>query len=337
VLCLKKQLAAFIVIICVIFSFYGCSTASISSQSSAVSSSLPEKPIKANHRFVFMADTRGENDGINKTVLDKIFKQIKALSPQPEYILVGGDLITGSKDTDTYKKQLTAFKSFFTSYYPINMLLPAYGNHEDSGSTKEVSHEEIFGEFFNEFAPTNALQGYHNTAYYVEKDNIRFFVLNSYHEGQTSRIIDEQYDWLKQNLKKGDNKLDIAVLHSPPYPTGGHVGSSLDMYPEKRDAFWQLLDNQNALAVFAGHEHNYTRRIVDSTFSSLFTRPLNQITAGSAGATPIDTYTSPLGVIVPPKPVYHFSVIDVTPDNTTIKTITVDGETLDEFTLDNIY
>ncbi len=332
-----KKVSLALLVICFMITNFGCSTASTTSQMSAVSSSLPEKQIKNSHRFIFMADTRGSDDGINKAVLDKIFTGIKALTPQPEYILVGGDLITGSKDTDTYKKQLGTFKAFFTSYYPIHMLLPAYGNHEDSGSTKEVSHEEIFGEFFNEFSPTNALQGYHNTVYYMEKDHIRFFVLNSYHSGQTSQIVDEQLNWLKENLKKDDNKLDIAFIHSPPYPTGGHVGSSLDMYPEKRDAFWQLLDNQNALALFAGHEHNYTRRIIDSTFSSLFTRPLNQITAGSAGATPIDTYTSPLGVVVPPKPVYHYSIIDVTPDHTTIKTITVDGETIDEFTLKNIY
>lgn len=333
---MKKVFAA-LVMICVLLSAFGCSNVSTTSQISTVSSALPEKQIKENHRFIFMADTRGENDGINKPVLDKIFTGIKALNPQPEYILVGGDLITGDKDTGTYKKQLAAFKTFFTSYYPANMLLPAYGNHEDSGSTKEVSHEKIFGEFFNEFSPTNALQGYNKTVYYVEKGNIRLFVLNSYHEGQTSQIVDEQLNWLKENFKKGDDKLDIAFIHSPPYPTGGHVGSSLDMYPEKRDIFWQLLDSQNALALFAGHEHNYTRRIIDSSFSSLFTRPLNQITAGSAGATPIDTYTSPLGVVVPPKPVYHYSIIDVTPDKTTIKTITADGETIDEFTVKNIY
>jgi predicted MPP superfamily phosphohydrolase len=297
--------------------------------------SVPQKQMQ-NHRFVFIADTRGDYNGVNKTALTKILQLIKALTPQPEYIIVGGDLVGGNKDTTIYKSQLQTFKTIMSAYYPMNIILPAFGNHENVGNVNNT-HEKIFGDIFNEFSKASALKGYNNTVYYVDDANVRLIILNSDYQGESEEIIKGQLDWLKSSTKTGNKIIKFVFVHEPPYPTGSHVGSSLDVYPTKRDQFWQVIDNNNVMALFCGHEHNYSRRIIDKSFSPLYTRAVNQIIAGTAGAPVYTAYTSKKGVVVPPNPVYHFSIIDVGQSSTTIKVISIDSKVIDEFTLQNIY
>ena len=305
----------------------------ISSVSMQNSSALP---VSQTHRFVFFADTRGDNNGVNKTVLTKILQLIKALSPQPEYIIAGGDLVGGSTSDSAYTSQLQNFKGIMTAYYPMKMILPGFGNHEEIGSYNN-SHEKIFQNIFNEFPKTSSLNGYYNTVYYVDDGDVRLIMLNSDFQGQSHEIANAQLDWLKSSTKAGNNMIKIAFLHEPAYPTGANIGYSLDVLPAKRDDFWQVIDNNNVMALFCGHEHNYSRRIIDKSFSSLYTRPVNQITAGTAGAPIYTQYTSKKGVVVPPNPVYHFAIIDIGKSSTTITAISIDSKVIDKFTLQNIY
>jgi hypothetical protein len=45
-------------------------------------------------RFVFLADSRGDSldEPVNTPVLNAIISQIKALSPQPAFVVFGGDM-----------------------------------------------------------------------------------------------------------------------------------------------------------------------------------------------------------------------------------------------------
>jgi len=296
--------------------------------------SVPFQP----HRFVFLADSRGNDGGINKQVLSKLLKKIKKLSPQPEYIIFGGDLITGSKDVNEYKSQLKAFNKCFTKYFPIEKLLPVFGNHEEYSSTEDLTHEKIFGQSFSEFASTSQLKGYNRTVYSVDISDVRLVVLNAYHVGETDEIANAQKKWFS-NISKGkiaSQMRKIVFIHTPPFPTGGHVGSSLDMFPKERDAFWQIIDNSNYVALFCGHEHIYSRRIIDHSFNPLFKKSVNQVIAGAAGAISMDPpFLSKKGVIVPPKSIFHFVVIDVKEKETNVRAISIKGKVIDKFTVAN--
>jgi Icc protein len=293
-------------------------------------------PTSSTHRFVFIADTRGDYNGVNKPALAKILQLIKGLSPQPEYIITAGDLVGGADSDSAFLSQLQSFKSIFTAYYPINKILPGFGNHEDIGETNN-SHDKIFQNFFNGFPETSSLSTYDNTAYYLDVGNVRLIMLNSDYQGQLHEIAGGQLDWFKNCMKTGNKMIKFAFVHEPPYPTGANIGYSLDVHPAQRDSFWQVIDNNNVMTLFCGHEHNYSRRIIDKSFSSLFTRPVNQVIAGTAGAPLYPQYTSKKGVVVPPNPVYHFAIIDVGQSTTTITAISIDSKVIDQFTLQNIY
>lgn len=59
-----------------------------------------------------------------------------------------------------------------------------------------------------------------------------------------------------------------------------------------RDRFWSLVTKAGAAAVFCGHEHNYSRTLIDSqtpvhpdgSANPKFARPTWQVTQGAAGA-----------------------------------------------------
>ena len=56
--------------------------------------------------------------------------------------------------------------------------------------------------------------------------------------------------WLEKELEKAKNSDFIFVfVHEPLYPVGGHIGSSLDRYPEERDKLANLLRKYNAVSM----------------------------------------------------------------------------------------
>lgn len=300
-------------------------TTSANSQSS---SSLPNS---SSHRFVFITDSRGDDNGVNKTALTKILQLIKGLTPQPEYIITGGDLVSGADSDSKFLSQLQNYKNIFTTYYPINMLLPGFGNHEVGDS-----HDKLFQDFFKGFPKTTSVPGYDNTAYYLDVGNIRLIMLNSDYQNQIHEISDGQLDWLNTCTQKGNQMIKFVFEHEPPYPTGANIGFSLDVHPTQRNSFWKVIDSNNVMALFCAHEHNYSRRCIDGGFNSQFKRAVYQITAGTAGAPVHTQYTSKKGVVVPPDPVYHFVIIDVGQSTTTITAISIYSKVIDQFTLQNI-
>lgn len=302
-------------------------TTSETSANSDKSTSLPN----SGHRFVFIADSRGDNNGVNKPALTKILQLIKELTPQPEYIIAGGDLVGGANSDSAFLSQLQNYKDIFTAYYPINMLLPGFGNHEVGNS-----HEKLFQDFFKGFPETASVPGYDNTAYYLDVGNVRLIMLNSDYQNQIHEIADGQLEWLNTCTQKGNQMIKFVFVHEPPYPTGANIGYSLDVHPTQRDRFWQVIDSNNVMALFCAHEHNYSRRMIDSSFNANFKRAVYQVTAGTSGAPVYTQYTSTKGVVVPPNPVYHFAIIDVGQSTTTIKAISIDSKVIDQFTLQNI-
>lgn len=286
-------------------------------------------------RFVVFSDARGSGKvAINQEVLDRILREIKKLNPQPKFIIIPGDLVKGSSKLKSLKAQLTTFKELFAAHYPLEMLLPTVGNHE-VGSKPDMSRERLFGEMFTDFKTDGQLAGYNRTVYYVDYGKIRFILLNSCHYKENQQITGQQFAWFKE-VAEDPIEHKFVFLHAPPYPTGAHLGSSLDVYPEERDRFWSIIDQNNIKIVFTGHEHHYSRRIIDQTFSTeeyQFTKAINQVVTGSAGAPLNDTFKDHRGVVVPPIPEYHYMVIDVYNNSIRAQAISIEGRVLDQFVL----
>ncbi len=288
---------------------------------------------KKSLRFIVLADSRGSDNGVNSTVVKKILQEVKKLSPQPEFAIMPGDLTDGSRNYSGIKAQLGYFKQIITQFYPEQFFYPGIGNHEMiAGKNGEKAFSEIFSEFSADF-----LDGYNKTSYYFDAGDTRLFMLNSDHPGETHKITGKQLEWLQSNIDPS-KKRNIFLTHEPPYPTGAEAGYSLDKYPSARDAFWEVVDSSNSPIVFCGHEHNYSRRLIDKSFNEKidgisynFDKQVFQIISGGFGAPLYTQYTSKKNMVVPPIPEYHFTIVDIDDNNVQIQAINIDGKIIDSF------
>ncbi|MFD0675387.1 MULTISPECIES: metallophosphoesterase family protein [unclassified Paenibacillus] len=299
----------------------GTHTAPGSAQPPANSSGqAADKP----YRFVVMGDSRGSSTGTNETTLRALMEKVKKLSPLPGFILFTGDQVVGGSDVG---KQLEDWKNIVDDYFPITSLYPALGNHEHD--------EAIFTQSFPAL-PKEQLTGYGKTVYAFDYGNSRFITLNSDRTNAKKKyIIDkDQLEWLEKQLKTSDKKHNFVQFHVPAYPIGAHLGNSLDGDPASRDALWSILDKYKVSAVFVGHEHNYNRRKVDSSFDGSgyqFTNTIYQLTVGGAGAPLYSGNKENKQVVVGPKASYHYMVVDVDGGKSTFRAYDLQQNEIDSF------
>lgn len=288
-----------------------------------------EAPVPAIHtpqehtgfRFVVMGDSRGQwGDAVNEATLRKLLEQLKKRKPQPNFVLFTGDQIKGSN----VDLELAQWKEIVDDYFPLQQYYPTLGNHEND--------EKLFSKHFPHL-PKDQLPGYQRTVYSFDYQNARFIVLNSNRMDDKDRyIVDvEQRNYLENKLKGSHQAYHFVMLHVPAYPSSVHYGKSLDAKPAERDAFWGLLDRYKVSAVFVGHEHNYSRRAVDSSFSSQFQNQVYQLTVGGAGAPLYAKVKDRKNIISGPKAVYHYMVVDVNAGQAEFKVYDIDNNQIDHF------
>lgn len=90
--------------------------------------------------------------------------------------------------------------------------------------------------------------------------------------------------------------------------------------------------------VFCGHEHNYTRRHVNSDFNETingqtfkFNKLVYQVTTGTFGAPLYNNYIEKKNVDIPPIPEYHFAIVDINENKVKVTVYNLDGKIIDHF------
>lgn len=175
----------------------------------------------------------------------------------------------------------------------------------------------------------NCLEGYNKTVYYFDTDTTKFIVLNSFHYGELHKISKVQLNWLEK-ITSNCNKKKLLFVHSPAFPTGAHLGHCLDLYPHYRDSFCNTIKKCNIDIIFCGHEHNYSRRIINSDSNN---DGIYQVITGGGGEKLRDKYKSKDNVIVPPIALYHFLIVDINEDLIKVSALTLKGKEIDTFTI----
>jgi hypothetical protein len=287
-----------------------------------------------NFRFVVAGDSRGGTNGVDVDVVNKIMESVKKLSPQPKFMLILGDLVNSTASNDDMKKQIEYFKTVITEYYPIDFFYPGMGNHEMANNVEgHIAFSEVFTEF-----KANFLKDYMRTVYYFDYGETRFFMLDSNYWEEQHIISDAQLEWLKSNLLAEPGARNMFFVHEPPYPTGSHVGSSLDVNPFQRDKLWQIVDSARSPMLFCAHEHTYSRRHINSDFNETisdmsfnFTKIVYQVTTGGFGPPTNNTYLDTKDVDVPPLAEYNYAVVDIDKNGIRVRAYTPEGDLIDDF------
>lgn len=294
-------------------------------------------------RFVIGGDSRGlyhdevgtyegALGGVNTAIVERTMQSVSSLSPAPAFMVTLGDYGMGSSDAVEACAQYEQWLQAATKHCSPSFFYVLYGNHEAKLEGKEGI--QIFSDVFSDFIADEFFEPgiYGRTVYYFSRENINFFMLNTNSSNQPHRVSDAVITWMQSKTNRGERN-NIFFVHEPAFPTGNHIGRSLDADPQQRDAFWSFVSTVPGAIVFNAHEHQYTRRLVDHTFNDSFINGVYQITSAGMGAPFHYTYTDTRGIIVPPQYAFHYVICDVYPDHIQICAEDLDGNILDEFEL----
>ncbi|HAZ11001.1 MAG: hypothetical protein A2047_00485 [Omnitrophica bacterium GWA2_41_15] len=270
---------------------------------------LLASPCFADFRFAVMGDTRDySGDGINVKTMKAILEKIK--SEKVDFIVVTGDMITGSAKSSIHGNRLKKWKGIIERYG-----IPFYigvGNHEIESEMSENIVRSIFE------MPENGPDGFKELAYSFDYKNAHFIMLDTEAFNNFHAIGETQLKWLKEDVEKNQKKTIFIFGHDPAYPVYNHIGSSLDKYAVERDKLWGIFKKYKVSAYICGHEHLYNMSIHDGVY---------QIISGGGGAH-ISAPEEKGGF-------YNFVVIDVKDDeaiNITVKDI--NGLVRDTFSIE---
>ncbi len=296
------------------------------------SSRLRTAPSEPEFSFVFTCDGRTGGLGGGDTALEGINgTSARALAAQmarhePHFFIFTGDLISGyTTREDDFRAQLRSWKRI---YSPLWRQIPVYtgmGNHEslldvfeDGAQADKQGEQSAEAVFASEFVhPMNGpeperpgLPPYKGAVYSFDYAGCHFAQLNSDYWYSSSpeqrpgnpfgRLLPGQLEWFEKDLdqaKAAGARHIFVFVHEPAFPNGGHVPDSLwgGGRPEgvaARDRFWAAATRAGVTAVFSGHEHNYSRMLIDGqtpvhnggAANPAFGKPTWQVVQGAAGA-----------------------------------------------------
>lgn len=259
-------------------------------------------------KFAIIGDTQRFDVGNKTGAFQKAVEKIKEQNVDLTFAV--GDIVSSCDDkcSEKIKNWKNTVGSLSEKTY-VTM-----GNHDRAGKEKS---DKVFQDSFN--FPTNGPSGYSELVYSFDHKNSHFIILNSA-KPEEHLINEAQQSWLKKDLANTKKENKFVFFHDPAYPLSDKIDESLDVNKGERDALWDILKKYNATAVFNGHEHIQSRKNVDGILQFVF------------GNT--DTFDHKL-----PKTGADFShkgeafgIVEIDGKNIKVKTISVDGIILNEFT-----
>lgn len=306
-------------------------------------------------RFVVMGDSRSNDlsSYINTAVLGSANQSISALNPLPDFVIfLGDDSVLGDADFNgtnsfTYQDWYNFMRTPPTGLPAQTPIYLVIGNHElyqaslgdtVSSYTSQTGYQTFMAQN-TMFSPTTFMPnttshpGYENLDYsFTSSDGQSLFVVldGFYVPSSPSAPYSDpgsldynQLTYLNNTLSSSTAATKFVITHNPTFSPNYEnydtaVSSSMGQY-------WQILDNNNVAAAFSGHDHLYSRVMVDSSFTSgtsdpnpglNFKNTIPQIIAGSVGAPLTGTVTNEASTIYAPaswnvKNLYNYSVVDV--------------------------
>lgn len=215
--------------------------------------------------FISDANPKGHDQG--QAFLTNDLNQIKnqiGEGWQLNAIVANGDM-----DYVSYPEAQNSDDAFRNSNIKNVPVFYVVGNHElDSDNPYDLP--AIRRKYFNypEWNKKSGPKFSEKTTYSFEIGEIHVTILNEFFDGTTIKgidpywegdVVDELFDWLKNDLRNTDKEHKIVVGHVPAYsipsPGNNFLNNEVDN-KINRDRFWNLLQTERVIGYFSGHDHN---------------------------------------------------------------------------------
>ncbi|HEV2747996.1 MAG TPA: phosphodiesterase [Allosphingosinicella sp.] len=172
----------------------------------------------------------------NRKRLDRTLRMLCTMKPQPDLLLITGDLADTGDDGVSYRRLRSAVGG---CPFPVHLCL---GNHDTRAS---------FGSYFPDVPVADGF-----VQYAIEEFPVRLLVLDTLEEGRHGgNFCEVRAAWLSARLAEAPERPTILVLHHPPIETG------LSWMTERPDAEWVqrlreiVVAHPNIVAMLSGHLH----------------------------------------------------------------------------------
>lgn len=250
--------------------------------------------IRGKFTFAVLGDNRS-GDAVYRKLVSMLMER------KPDFVVNTGDLIATPGDKEAWAAFWKMSKPIIVPYFPVA------GNHDVRSKV-----------FFSEKTYKEQVDLPGNELYYsFVAGNSLFIVLDTNLDDQEKKITGEQYQWLERVLSNSSHTHTFIFMHHPFFTEPGkgrHSGNSLDKYPKDRDRLEALLVKYKVGMVFAGHEHFYQRKTVDT---------IKHIITGGGGA--------PLYAGEKDGGFNHFILVTVDGDKVNAEVVDINGKVRDRF------
>ena len=162
--------------------------------------------------------------------------RVRAMRPQPDAVLVTGDLVDHGSDAE-YEQ----VRELLARLQAPTFTLP--GNHDDRAALRR------------QFGLAGA--GAEPVHYAVDLGPLRLVTLDSTLPGEDSGALDnEQLTWLASVLDASPEQPTLIAMHHPPLRTGVAVWDAIGLADQSRRALGEVLDGRHQVrGIVAGHMH----------------------------------------------------------------------------------
>ena len=277
--------------------------------------------------FAVLGDTQNFELPADTGSFVKAVGQVEKM--KPDLVMTVGDLVQSCGATIKcvdYKLWKNIAKPILPITYEV------VGNHDrivsNSDDTKKAAADKQWQSYFN--LPTNGPAGYEKLTYSFNVGNSHFVVLDT-EKPVEHEIGPDQLAWLENDLANNTKENTFIFYHEPAFPMSYKIGQSLDYHAKERDALWSILDKYNVTAVFNGHEHIYSRQLINQAQFPAATNTIQQFIIGNT-----DAYEKQNVKISGSVPYYNegydFCMVDVNGKQITVKLFSVDGALVDSYT-----
>jgi len=171
----------------------------------------------------------------NRKRLDQVIKQLRAMTPQPDFLLATGDL-TEFGDPDSFRRLKNAFSQLDFPVWPM------VGNHD------------LRANFTACFPDVPAPDGF--IQYEFDAGPVRFLLLDTLEEGRHGgAFCAARAAWLTDRLNERPENPTVIVMHHPPVAVGIEW---MNTHPEEGwvQRFRTCVTGRtNIVAIICGHLH----------------------------------------------------------------------------------
>jgi 3',5'-cyclic AMP phosphodiesterase CpdA len=168
--------------------------------------------------------------------LEAAIESIRSMKPEPDALLVSGDLADGAEDAE-YERVLELLAPLRAPVY----VLP--GNHDDRGAL-----HRHFGVPGGDGAPVQ---------YSVDLGPLLLVVLDTTRPGEDPGELDaERLEWLDAELSAAPKVPTLLAMHHPPIATGVPAWDAIGLPAADRGALGEVVERHPEVRrLVAGHVH----------------------------------------------------------------------------------